>query len=170
MRAAQKKECPNFQPTMLDDAQNFRYVRMPRRLFSDSRYADISLDAKMAYAFLLDRLPLSVRNGWVNEQGEAFVVFPRSALAGTLGIGERRVSRAFRQLVEKGLLREERRGIGKSNRIYLTETELGNAADDTRSPLAEKDVSAADVSQMSGAWSGCGTDAPEGKEADSACC
>ena len=170
MRAAQKKECPNFQPTALDDAQNFRYVRMPRRMFSDSRYADMRLDAKLAYAFLLDRLPLSVRNGWVNEQGEAFIVFPRSALSKTMGIGERRVSRAFRQLVEKGLVREERRGIGKPNRIYLPEAEFGNAADDTRSPFTEKDVSAADVSRMSGVWSGGGTESPEGKEADGACC
>lgn len=149
MRAAQKKECPNFQPTTLDDTRNFRCVRMPLRLFSDSRYADMSLDAKMAYAFILDRLPLSVRNGWVNVQGEAFVVFPRSALTGTLGIGERRVSAAFRQLVKKGLIREERRGLGNPNRIYLAET---------------------DVARMSGAWSGGGTESPKGKEGDSACC
>ena len=149
MRAAQKNVCPNFQPTTLDDAQNFRYMRMPRRLFSDSRYADISLDAKMAYAFLLDRLPLSVRNGWVNEQGEAFVVFPSSALAGTLGIGERRVSAIFRQLAEKGLIREERRGLCNPNRIYPAET---------------------DVARMAGTWSGGGTESPKGKEGDSACC
>ncbi len=149
MRAAQKKQCPNFPSIMREDTQNFRYVRMPYCLFSDSRYADMRLEAKLAYAFLLDRLPLSVRNGWVNEQGEAFVVFPRSAMAKAMGIGERRVSRAFRQLKEKGLLREERRGIGKPNRIYLSE---------------------ADASRMSEAWSGGGTDAPEGKEADGACC
>lgn len=120
---------------------------MPYRLFSDSRYADMRLDAKLAYAFLLDRFPLSVRNGWVNEQGEAFVVFTRSAMAKAMGIGERRVSRAFRQLAEKGLLREERRGFGKPNRIYLAET---------------------DVARMSGTWSGGGT--ADGKGADSACC
>ena len=147
MRAAQKNECPNFPSMRPEDAQNFRCVRVPRRLFSDSSYADMSLDAKTAYAFLLDRLPLSIRNGWVNEQGEAFVVFPRSALANTLGISEKRVSAAIRQLAEKGLLREERRGFGKPNRIYLAET---------------------DVARMSGAWSGGGT--ADGKGADSACC
>ena len=168
MRAAQKKECPNFQPMALDDAQNFRYVRMPRRLFSDSRYADISPDAKMAYAFLLDRLPLSVRNGWVNEQGEAFVVFPRSSLARTLGVGEKRASAIFRQLAEKGLLREERRGFGEANRIYLAKAEFGNAADDTPAPSTEKDVSAADAARMSGAWSGYGTESAK-REGDGAC-
>ena len=168
MRAAQKKEYPNFQPMALDDAQNFRYVRMPRRLFSDSRYADISPDAKMAYAFLLDRLPLSVRNGWVNEQGEAFVVFPRSSLARTLGVGEKRASAIFRQLAEKGLLREERRGFGEANRIYLAKAEFGNAADDTPAPSTEKDVSAADAARMSGAWSGYGTESAK-REGDGAC-
>ena len=168
MRAAQKKECPNFQPTTLDDAQNFRYVRMPRWLFSDSRYADMSLDAKIAYALLLDRFPLSVRNGWVNEQGEAFVVFPRSALARTLGVGEKRASAAFRQLAEKRLIREERRGRGEANRIYLAKAELGNADDDTRAPFEEKGVSATDAARMSGAWSGCGMESADGKE-DCAC-
>ena len=149
MRAAQKNECPNFQPMTPENAQNFRCVRMPRRLFSDSPYADMSLDAKTAYAFLLDRLPLSIRNGWVNEQGEAFVVFPRSALSKTLGISEKRVSAAFRQLAEKELLREERSGFGKPNRIYLAET---------------------DVARMSGAWSGGGTADANGKGGNGACC
>ncbi len=47
---------------------------MPRWPFSDPRYADMSLDAKVTYTFLLNRFQLSRRNGWVNDFGEVFVI------------------------------------------------------------------------------------------------
>ena len=81
MRAAKMKERPSFQLMCQTDIQNIYHMQMPRWLFSDPRYAEMSLDAKVAYTFLLNRFQLSRRNGWVNEHGEVFVIFPRKALA-----------------------------------------------------------------------------------------
>jgi hypothetical protein len=81
-------------------------MQMPRWLFSDPRYADMSLDAKVTYTFLLNRFQLSRRNGWVNEQGEVFVIFPRKALAAELRICEQRVTAAFKKLTELCLIGE----------------------------------------------------------------
>lgn len=52
----------------------------------------MSLDAKVAYTFLLNRFQLSRRKGWVNDQGEVFVIFPRLALAKELRVCEKRVT------------------------------------------------------------------------------
>ena len=119
MRAAKMKERPSFPLMRQTDVQSVYHMQMPRWLFSDPRYADMSLDAKVTYTFLLNRFQLSRRNGWVNEQGEVFVIFPRKALAKELRICEQRVTAAFRKLVELKLVWEKRCGRGDANQIYL---------------------------------------------------
>lgn len=119
MRAAQLKERPSFSLMKQTDIQSIYYMQMPRWLFSDPRYAAMSLDAKVTYTFLLNRFQLSRRKGWVNDQGEVFVIFPRKALAGELRICEKRVIAAFHKLAELHLIWEKRCGRGDANQIYL---------------------------------------------------
>ena len=119
MRAAKMKERPSFQLMVQSDVQSIYHMQMPRWLFSDPRYCEMSLDAKVTYTFLLNRFQLSRRNGWVNERGEVFVIFPRKALAKELRICEQRVTAAFKKLVELELVWEKRCGRGDANQIYL---------------------------------------------------
>lgn len=123
MRAAQMNERPDFTLMRQTDIQSLYYMKMPRWLFFDSRYAELSLEAKVAYTFLLNRFQLSRRHGWVNDQGEVFVIFPRKALAKELRICEQRVTTAFRQLVDAKLVWEKRCGRGEANQIYLAMVE-----------------------------------------------
>lgn len=119
MRAAELKERPSFTLMKQTDIQNIYHMQMPRWLFSDPRYADMNLDAKVAYTFLLNRFQLSRRNGWVNDRGEVFVIFPRKALARELRVCEQRVTAAFKKLSELQLIWEKRCGRGDANQIYL---------------------------------------------------
>lgn len=123
MRAAKLKARPSFSLMKQTDVQNIYYMQMPRWLFSDPRYADMSLDAKVAYTFLLNRFQLSRRKGWINEQGEVFVIFPRLALAKELRVCEKRVTAAFRTLAQRQLIWEKRCGRGDANQIYLARVE-----------------------------------------------
>ena len=119
MRAAKIKDHPSFPLMKQTDIQNVYHMQMPRWLFSDPRYADMSLDAKVTYTFLLNRFQLSRRNGWVNEHGEVFVIFPRKAMAAELRVCEQRVTAAFRKLAELQLIWEKRCGRGDANQIYM---------------------------------------------------
>ncbi len=119
MRAATMKERPSFPLMRQTDVQSIYHMQMPRWLFSDPRYADMSLEAKLTYTFLLNRFQLSRRNGWVNDFGEVFVIFPRRELAGELHICEQRVTAAFRDLKKLDLIWEKRCGRGDANQIYL---------------------------------------------------
>jgi len=112
-------------------------MQMPRWLFSDSRYADMSLDAKVAYTFLLNRFQLSRRNGWVNDFGDVFVIFPRKELAWELRVCEQRVTAAFRTLKELNLIWEKRCGRGDANQIYLATVELQDDPDYTSAPFVD---------------------------------
>ena len=119
MKAAKLNQRPAFALMKQTDIQSVHHLQMPRWLFSDPRYAEMSLDAKVAYTFLLNRFQLSRRNGWVNDNGEVFVIFPRKALSRELRICEQRVSAAFRKLAELHLIWEKRCGRGDANQIYL---------------------------------------------------
>ena len=123
MQAAKMKKRPDFPLMRQTDVQHIYHMQMPRWLFSDPRYAEMSLDAKVTYTFLLNRFQLSRRNGWTNDQGEVFVIFPRKELARELRICEQRVTAAFRKLVELKLIWEKRCGRGDANQIYLASIE-----------------------------------------------
>ena len=123
MRAAQLKKHPSFSLMKQTDIQSIYYMQMPRWLFSDRRYAEMSLDAKVTYTFLLNRFQLSRRKGWINDEGEVFVIFPRKALSAELRICEKRVIAAFHKLAELHLIWEKRCGRGDANQIYLAKVE-----------------------------------------------
>ena len=139
MRAAQLKERPGFDLMKQTDIQSIYYMQMPRWLFYDPRCAELSLEAKVAYTFLLNRFQLSRRKGWTNEFGEVFVIFPRKALAKELRICEQRVTAAFRQLVEAKLVWEKRCGRGDANQIYLARVEPQDDPDYECAPFASED-------------------------------
>ena len=139
MKAAAMKERPAFILMKQTDVQRIYHMQMPRWLFSDPRYADMSLDAKVTYTFLLNRFQLSRRNGWVNDLGEVFVIFPRRELARELRIGEKRVTAAFQKLAELHLIWEKRCGRGDANQIYLASVQPVDDPDYTCAPFTAEE-------------------------------
>ena len=142
MRAATMKERPSFPLMRQTDVQSIYHMQMPRWLFSDPRYAGMGLEAKVAYTFLLNRFQLSRRNGWVNDFGEVFVIFPRKELARELRVCEQRVTAAFRALKALNLIWEKRCGRGDANQIYLATVEPQDDPDYTSAPFVGPDDSA----------------------------
>ena len=140
MKAAKMKTRPSFQLMCRTDIQSTQYMQMPCWLFSDPRYADMSLDAKVTYMFLLNRFQLSRRNGWINEYGEVFVIFPRKALAKELRICEQRITAAFKKLMELNLVWEKRCGRGDANQIYLARVMPVEDINDAHVPFEPEDA------------------------------
>ena len=55
------------------EAEQFSFYRIPKLLFTDNRFAGISTDAKLLYGILLDRMSLSMKNGWHDDQGLSLI-------------------------------------------------------------------------------------------------
>ena len=53
----------------------FSYFRIPKALFQDSRFRQLSTDARTLYGILLDRMSLSAKNGWLDEQGRVYIIY-----------------------------------------------------------------------------------------------
>ena len=57
------------------EADQFSFYRIPKALFQEPRFQSLSTDAKTLYGILLDRMSLSAKNGWLDEQGRVFIIF-----------------------------------------------------------------------------------------------
>ena len=107
-----------------NDIISFYHIQMPHWLFADNRYNTISLAAKVSYSLLLNRYQLSKLHGWINSNGEVYIIYPRDELAATLRVGAHKAIAIFKELTDIGLVWEVRRGNNKANHIYLTRVEL----------------------------------------------
>lgn len=115
---------PGFALMKLSGAISYFHMQMPRWLFCDPHYTDMSLEAKVAYTFLLNRYQLSRRNSWVNRHGEVYIIYTREDLAREMQVSYRKAISCFKELADRKLIWEQRQGRGLPNRIFLAEVEL----------------------------------------------
>ena len=97
----------------------FSFFRIPKALFQEQRFQDLSTDAKTLYGILLDRMSLSVKNGWLDGQGRVYIIFPVQEVMDALGCADNKATKLFRELENAGLVERKRRGLGKPNLIYV---------------------------------------------------
>ena len=81
--------------------------------------ADLTQTAKLLYALLLDRATLSQANGWLDEGGRIYLVFPIEKIAAALDRSSMTVKTALSELEDAGLIERRRSGFSKPNRIYV---------------------------------------------------
>ncbi len=124
MKGQECKERPDFGLMKQSDVVRFYHLQFPRWLVEDRRYMPLGMEAKFVYMLLFNRFQLSKHNGWVNGEGEVFVIYTRRELAEKLNISEKRVSAAMNELRDFMLIWEKRCGRGFANQIYLANVEV----------------------------------------------
>ena len=112
-------------------AEQFSFIRIPRILIKDPRFSPLSVYAKMLYAVLLDRMSLSSKNGWFDEDNRVYIIYPTAEAQEDLGIGKKKALEVMSELVEFGLLEKKRRGLGLPNLLYLKSFMSGGTEADT---------------------------------------
>ncbi|MGX7051497.1 replication initiator protein A [Leuconostoc palmae] len=70
---------------------NERFYKIPKALFENEFYADMKLETKMAYAILRDRFLLSIKNNWIDKNGDVYLIYKNSDLQTILSVGEKKV-------------------------------------------------------------------------------
>ena len=100
-----------------------RYFKLPKSLFESPRYEDMRLDSKVSYSILKDRLSLSLRNNWVDEEGRIYLVYSNTSLMKILKVSKSTLLRIKKQLAEYDLIKEVQQSTSSkgnlANRIYL---------------------------------------------------
>ena len=97
----------------------FAYFRIPKALFQDSRFRQLSTDARTLYGILLDRMSLSVKNNWLDEQGRVYIIYTVREVQESLCCAEHKAVKLFRELEQTDLIERKRRGLGRPSLIYV---------------------------------------------------
>ena len=104
------------------EADAFTFYRIPKLLFTEPMFKGLSSEAKILYGLLLDRMSLSIKNGWFDEEGRAYIYFAIEEIAELLNCGKNKAVRSLQELVDGtgiGLIEKKRQGQGKANILYV---------------------------------------------------
>ncbi|MCM1064697.1 MAG: replication initiator protein A [Eubacterium sp.] len=105
-----------------NEAEQYSFYRIPKVLFTDRRFRGVSVEAKVLYGLLLDRMALSVKNGWLDGDGRVYIIFTVADVMETLACAEQKANKLLGELDAVkgiGLIERKRRGLGKPNVIYV---------------------------------------------------
>ena len=103
----------------------FSYFRIPKALFQDRRFRQLSTDARTLYGILLDRMSLSVKNGWLDERGRVYIIYTVREVQESLCCAEHKAVKLFRELEDFDLIERKRRGLGRPSLIYVKDFSSG---------------------------------------------
>ena len=109
-----------------NETDQYSFYRIPKLLFTDTRFRQISAKAKVLYGFLLDRMALSMKRHPLYKQWTCYILFPIAEVLEALGCAEQKANRLLSELDTvkgAGLIERKRRGLGKPNRIYVNPCE-----------------------------------------------
>ena len=112
----------NFDYYYGEQSESFRFLRVPRLLFTAPQFRGLSTDAKLLYSLMLDRMCLSARNGWYDEQGRVFIYYTVTDIAEHLNCKKDKTLKLLNELNNKkgvGLIERIRQGQGKPSKIYV---------------------------------------------------
>ena len=108
-------------------ADRFAFVKFPKAILLDPEYAKLSAEAKLLYAIFLDRMTLSVKNNWFDDENRVYIQYSRDAIMQVLSCQTGKAAKVVSELERYGLIKKEKSGLGHADRIYV----LNFESDDT---------------------------------------
>ena len=96
----------------------FNFYKMPKMLFTDSSFSMLSNEAKLLYCFFIDRVSLSLENGWVDAEGNVYISYTTQEAQSILNIGHTKCTKIFREIEDAGLASYVEQGLNKPRLIF----------------------------------------------------
>lgn len=101
-------------------AEQFSFYRIPKALFTEPNFRELSTDAKVLYGILLDRMSLSLKNQWLDAQNKVYIIFTVEEIMDALNCANQKATRLMVELEKQaGLIERKRQGLGRPNLIYV---------------------------------------------------
>lgn len=104
------------------EAEQYSFYRVPKILFTAECFKELSCEAKVLYGLLLDRISLSMKNHWLDEEERVYIIFTVEEIAELLNCGTQKAVKLLKELDSEkgiGLIEKKRLGLGRPNVIYV---------------------------------------------------
>ncbi len=109
------------------EANQFSFIRIPKLMMTEELFASLSLQAKILYGLMLDRVGMARKNGWIDEAGRAYVIYPISEIQQDMNISKGTSINCIKELEDIGLVEKKMMGQGRPNCLYVKNFVLENA-------------------------------------------
>lgn len=112
------------------EADQYSFYKIPKLLFTEEYFKKISVEAKVLYGLMLDRMSLSVKNEWLDTEGRAYIYYSLDDIMEALGCSNKKAITIMKELDSDagiGLIEKKRQGQGKPTMIYVKQFMLSEA-------------------------------------------
>ena len=105
-----------------NEAEQFTFYRIPKILITSQFFKKVSDSAKLLYGLMLDRMSLSIRNGWLDDDNRAYIFFTTNDVMEQMCCGTEKATKMLAELDSEkgiGLIERVKQGQGRPAIIYL---------------------------------------------------
>ena len=102
-----------------NEASQFAFIRIPRIMMTEELFSPLSIQAKILYGLLLDRMSDAKRNNWLDDENKVYVVYPIAEIMEDMNISKKSAIKSLSELVEIGLVEKKQRGFGMPSCLYI---------------------------------------------------
>lgn len=100
-------------------SEQFSFYRIPRLLIKDQHFKGLSSGAKLLYGLMLDRMALSMKNHWLDNENRAYIIYSISNVMDDINCSKPTCVKIMKELDSFGLIERKRKGLGKPDIIYV---------------------------------------------------
>ena len=104
---------------IMADDKRFSFLMVPWALITEPGYQELSMESRILYSLMLDRMQLSVKNRWLDDCDRVFIYYTVDEICRTMGCARQKALKLINELKESGLIECERNGLTRPNRIYV---------------------------------------------------
>ena len=102
-----------------DQPEYFTFYRTPKIFYTDKKYKLLSSDAKILYGIMFDRMSLSAKNGWCDDDGKIYIYMTIDSVEEMVGCARQKAVAIVKELDDFGLIEKKRCGMCKPTKIYV---------------------------------------------------
>lgn len=102
-----------------EQANQYSFIRIPKELVVGEEFSSLSVYAKVLYGILLDRIGMSEKNKWLDEESRVYIVYSIEDIQADMGISKRKAIECLTELEKLGLVEKRKRGKGLPTQLYI---------------------------------------------------
>lgn len=125
------------------EAEQFAFYRIPKTLFTNDYFRNLSSDAKVLYGLMLDRMSLSVKNRWLDQENRVYIIFTLEEIQKYMNCGKDKGVKMLAELDTVkgiGLIERVRQGQGRPALIYIKNFVIQEQEEQPKNPAYETDL------------------------------
>lgn len=102
-----------------NQADQFNFIKIPKTMITDPMFENLSVNAKLLYGVLLDRMNLSMKNRWFDDENRVYIIYQVAEIMEDFNFSKKTAVKYLNELVEFGLVEKKRRGLGLPSLLYV---------------------------------------------------